>query len=136
MIKNSVSNGLLVEFETIFPDEGLPDIDDLLEDIPKRDVLLSVIQFLSIKRGNSRFDDPRELVNSMFSVENHSLANFVNRKLTAFIEGGISPSIIHSYSSLKIFERVFQTVDTEESLQSNQDFEQNLFKAYLGVGEK
>lgn len=130
MINNSVTNGLLLEFETVFPNQERPNVDSLLLGVPKNDVLLSAIQFLSINNGQSRFNDPRELIRVIFSPENIDLAEHVTNILSSLIAQGVKVSVVHTYSSLKIFERFFNVIDNEDE-QSNADFERNLFKAYL-----
>ena len=129
-MSNTVSMKQLLEFEVAFPEEEKLTVEQYLAG-GSRDVILNVAAFfLGFKSQKSRFEDNREFIEMFFRRENSNVANQVYDKIQELNKKGVSISIINSYSSLKLFEYFFSAPEAPE-IQTQAEFEVNLFKAYL-----
>lgn len=129
-IGNPVTMGQLLEFEVAFPGEK-PLTPEQYMAGGSRDFILNVAAlFLGFKPSNSKFDDNRELLRMFFSVENNDFAQQVYNIVYAIEKAGTKVGIVNTYSSLRLFECFFET-EAGEVTQSKEEFERNLFKAYL-----
>lgn len=127
---NVITLGQLLEFEVAFPGEK-PLTPEQYMAGGSRDFILNVAAlFLGFKANNSKFDDNRELLRMIFSVENNDFAQEVYNKVLAVERTGTKVGVINTYSSLRLFECFFKT-EAGEITQSKEEFERNLFKAYL-----
>jgi hypothetical protein len=129
-IGNSVSLGLLLEFDVAFPGEEKLTVEQYLAG-GSRDVILNAAAFfLGFKNHKSKFDDNREFLGMFFREENNKLANQIYDRIKEYEKSGKRIGIIHPYTSLKLFESFFSKPEEPET-QTHADFEVNLFKAYL-----
>jgi hypothetical protein len=125
-----ITIGQLLEFEVAFPGEQLLTPEQYMSGGNRDFILNAAALFLGFKSSNSRFDDNRELLRMFFSVENNDFAQNVYNKVLDIEKTGTKVGIINTYSSLRLFECFFKTEATELT-QTNEEFERNLFKAYL-----
>ena len=122
--------GLLLEFNSAFPDEEPLSINEYLSG-GSREMILNVAAFLlGFKNHKSKYADNRELLKMFFGAENNALANQLNDKIKVLEGTGNKVGIINTYSSLTLFEHFFRR-PAQEQTQSNAEFEVNFFKAYL-----
>ncbi len=129
-IGNPVTMGRLLEFDVAFPGEQPLTPEEYMAG-GSRDFILNVAAlFLGFNAINSKFNDNRELLRMIFSVENDVFAQQIYNRIHAIERTGEVVGVINSYSSLKLFECFFEK-DTGEVTQTNAEFERNLFKAYL-----
>ncbi|WP_017732415.1 hypothetical protein [Nafulsella turpanensis] len=134
-IGNTVGMGLLLEFEIAFPGEKPLRAEEYLKGAG-RDFILQVASFfLGFKSNGSKFNDNIELLGAIFGSENNGIANEVYDKIKAVERTGPKISIIHPYSSLKLFEYFFRQ-EVEVKTQTNAEIERNLFKAYLVINSE
>jgi len=125
-----ITMGQLLEFEVAFPGEQ-PLTPEQYMIGGSRDFILNVAAlFLGFKPSNSKFNDTKELFKMFFSVPNNEFAQNIYNKISAIEATGTKVGIINTYSSLKLFECFFKT-ESAEVTQTNEEFERNLFKAYL-----
>lgn len=130
LIKNPVRMGLLLEFNSAFPNEAPLTVEEYLRG-GSREMILNVAAFLlGFKSHKSKYDDNRELLGMFFDAENNQLANQLHDRIKALEKIGNKVGIINPYSSLTLFEYFFKRA-SDERTQSNAEFEVNFFKAYL-----
>jgi len=128
--ESNVSVAQLLEFEVVFPEERPLKPEEYLNGGSKSMILKAASHFLGFKSQNSKFNNNRELLGSIFGPENNAFANFVNDKINAIERTGNKIRIINTYTSLKLFEYFFAQEEKDEK-QTDAEFERNLFKAYL-----
>lgn len=129
-INNSVHLDRLLIFEDVFPNEKRLAPEEYLEG-GKRSLILNLATlFLGSFGFNSKYRDNKEVLQTIFGTENNELANSLYNQIISIEKGEIKISIIHTYSSLKLFEYFFGKKDVSET-QTNSEFEVNFFKAYL-----
>lgn len=129
-IESPFTIGQLLEFEVAFPGE-IPLTPEQYMVGGSRDFILNVAAlFLGFKPSNSKFDDNKELLRMFFSVENDDFALQVYNRVLAIEKTGTKIGIVNTSSSLKLFECFFKT-EAVEVTQTKEEFERNLFKAYL-----
>jgi hypothetical protein len=131
-IGNSVSMGLILEFEIAFPNEKRLTVEQYLAGSSREMILNAAAFFLGFKNHNSQFDDNREFLGMFFRAENNELANQIYDRIKEYEKKGVRIGIINTYSSLKLFEYYFSKPD-EPITQSEAELEVNLFKAYLAL---
>ena len=127
---HTLKDGLLLEFETVFPNEVPSKPEEYLKG-GKSSVILHISSFfLGFKHYNSAFKDNRELIGLMFSEVNSSFANRIYERISLLEKQFNIVQIINPYSSLRLFELFFSRGE-EPYTQTEAEFERNLFKAYL-----
>ncbi len=131
-IGNSVTMGLILEFEIAFPDEDRLSIEQYLAGSSREMILNAAAFFLGFKNNNSKFDDNREFLGMFFRTENKEVANQIYGRIKEYEKKGVQIGIINTYSSLKLFEYFFSKPEEPVS-QSEAELEVNLFKAYLAL---
>ena len=129
-IENSVNLDQLLEFKVAFPNENILTPEKYLEGGNKRVILKVASHFLGFKTQDSKFNDNRELLGTIFGLENNDFANVINDRINAIEKTGKKIRIINPFTSLKLFEYFFDKEDDTET-QTEAEFERNLFKAYL-----
>lgn len=133
-IKNSIGNaitmGQILEFEVAFPGEEKLSIEQYLTGGSRSLILNAAAFFLGFKNNKSKFDENKEFLRMFFCKENNELANQVYDRIKEFEKKCIRIGIINPYSSLKLFEYYF-TRPEEPETQTQDEFEVNMFKAYL-----
>lgn len=129
-IGNAVTMGQLLEFEIAFPGEEKLSIEQYLAGGSREIILKAATFFLGFKNHRSLFEDNREFLSKFFSAENTEFANQIYNRINEIEKTGVPVGIINPYSSLKLFEYYFSKPE-EPQTQTNQEFEVNLFKAYL-----
>ncbi|MGN7986050.1 hypothetical protein ACTJKC_01850 [Pedobacter sp. 22226] len=129
-IRNPVRMGLLLEFNTAFPDEEPLSVTEYLKG-GNREIILNVLSsFLGFKNHQSKYDDNREFIGMFFSGGNNKIANEIFDRIKVLEKEGNIVGIVNPYSSLTLFEHFFKLPE-EPQTQSNEEFEVNFFKAYL-----
>jgi hypothetical protein len=122
--------GQLLEFKVAFPNEEPQTVDQYLSG-GSRDVILNVSTFfLGFKSFDSKYEDNKTLLQTIFCPENEIFAKQLYSRIRAVENEGIKVGIINTYSGLKLFEYFFSRPDEPET-QSHAEFERNLFKAYI-----
>lgn len=127
-IKTTV--GQILEFKVAFPGEKPLTVEEYLAGGSRHIILKVASLFLSFKSSNSKFKDNQGFLRTFFSYENNSFANEIYAKTQTLEKKGVTIEIINTYSSLKLFECFFAKKEEAET-QSHDEFERNLFKAYL-----
>lgn len=130
--KNSINVGKLLEFEVVFPNEEMKTPQEYLKGGSQKIILKVAAFFLGFKPHNSKYANNKELLGSIFSEPNRQFATDVYQHIKVSEDKGEVVSIINAYSSLKLFEIFFEFGDAEE-IQTSEEFERNLFKAYLAI---
>ncbi len=121
---------LLLEFAVAFPGEQPRRPEEYLMG-GNRDLVLNAASFfLGFKNRDSRYVNNRDLLGMFFRQENRDFATAVHERIRIQERQGRQVQIINPYTSLKLFETFFQIVDNDVT-QTPQEFEINLFKAYL-----
>lgn len=128
--ENTVKLGQILEYEVAFPGEEKLSIEQYLGGGSRSMILNSAVFFLGFKDSKSKYADNREFIGMFFREENSSLANQVYDRIKELEKKNILISIINAYSSLKLFEYYFSKAE-EPEMQTQAEFEVNLFKAYL-----
>lgn len=134
-IENSVNLEQLLEFGIVFPDEIPLNPEEYLEGGDKSMTLKAASHFLGFKTQDSVFNDNRKLLESFFCPANNDFANEIYDRILELEKRGRKIRIINAYASLKLFEYFFDKIDNV-ILQSDAEFERNLFKAYLILNSK
>lgn len=130
IIDNPINIGLLLEFNTAFPFEVPLSVEKYLIG-GSRDTILNVAAFfLGFKNNKSKFKDNKELLKGIFGPKNSVFSSQVYTVIKDLEAKGYMVGIINTYSSLKLFEIFFKKA-AEQETQSPDEFEVNLFKAYL-----
>lgn len=135
VINDGVSLGQLLEFEVVFPEEKLIEPEEYLAGGSKDFILNVASAFLGFKNQNSKFDNPKEFLEMLFSIENNDFANSVYQKIKEVEAREKKVGIINPISSLQLFETFFQR-ESERVTQTSAQFEVNLLKAYLALNSK
>lgn len=113
-----------VDYSFFFDDEPLEVSEYLIG--AKTDVLLKTAAFLvNIAMPRSKYQNNQELLRGWFGKKNQEFRNFVATKMSSDYA---IPDII---SSLKLTELIVQLKTNSTSSLSSEEFEINLFKAYL-----
>jgi hypothetical protein len=135
-MNNAIRMSMLLEFEAVFPDEKPQTIEDYLKGGNKNIILNVAAFFLGFKPHNSKFDDTKILLSTIFNSENQVFANGIYAKIKAIeTTRPEKVKIINTYSSLSLFEAFFSKVEEQET-QTQTEFERNIFKAYLILNSK
>lgn len=122
--------GQLLEFKVAFPDEKPLTPEQYLKGGSKNFILNAAAFFLGFRVHQSEFADNRALLEMFFRQENLEFAQAIYRRLYAIEKTGVRIGIINPYTSLKLFEYFFSRPEEPET-QTEEEFERNLFKAYL-----
>jgi len=120
---------VVLEFEVAFPGEEKRSVEDYLYGASRDMVLKASTIFLAFKNHGSIYTTKR-FFETFFCAENNVLANEIYKRVRRIEERGTVIQIINPYSSLKLFELVFKKPE-EVDIQTQSEFEINLFKAYL-----
>lgn len=120
----------LLEFKTIFPNEKPLNPSDYLKGGNRSVILRVATFFLSFKNHDSKYQDSKKTLETIFGTENNRFANEVYIKIKGLEKEKTKVSIINPQSSLELFEYFFQKGEEEET-QTPSEFEINFFKAYL-----
>ncbi len=127
---NGLNIGQLLEFKVAFPDEQPLSIEQYLSG-GSRNIILNVAAFLlGFKSFDSKYDDHKKLLQTIFGSENVEFAQELYVRINAIENQGVKLGIINTYSGLKLFEYFFSRPDEPET-QTHEEFERNLFKAYI-----
>lgn len=121
----------LLEFEAVFPEETPSKPEAYLKGGNKKYILGAATFFLGFKNGDSKYKNPKAVIEVIFGSENKKIAQEIYDLITHLEQQQKRQvDIINPYSSLKLYEHFFQFTD-EEQTQSDSEFEINFFKAYL-----
>ncbi|MFN0216984.1 MAG: hypothetical protein ACKVT2_22225 [Saprospiraceae bacterium] len=133
-----ISHGLLVDFSILFPDEPVQDLETYFVGIDKQTLLLAGSYLLSIRSQNSKVSNFKVLLPNWFSEKNQVFATEVYTKLIELEKKFGELILINPESSIQFFEYCFENLpDREkESKISNDEFERNIFKAYITLTHK
>jgi hypothetical protein len=131
---SSVAMSLLLEFEVAFPGEKPLTPKEYLKGGNMDVVLKAAAAFLAFKQHESKFDDIKDFLRMFFSPGNAEFAKKIFSNIAA-LKNKNSIRVINPYTSLKLFEYFF-SLPQEEPTQTDLEFEQNLFKAYLGFNSE
>lgn len=134
-LENTVRLKQLLEFEVVFPEEKMLNLEQYLECSNREIILKSAAFFLGFKSSNSMFNDNRIFIETFFGAENKEIANHIYNKIEEIEKKGARVGIINTYSSLKLFEYIFSK-PSEQKLQKDNELEVNLFKAYLALNSE
>jgi hypothetical protein len=129
-IGNPVTMGQILEFDIAFPNEQPLTVEQYLTGGSRSVILNSAAFFLGFKNNKSEFSDTRKFLEMFFRKENTDFANQIYDNIRGLEKKGIQIGIINTYTSLKLFEYFFSRPEEPET-QSQEEFERNLFKAYL-----
>ncbi len=130
LIRNPIRMGLLLEFNSAFPDEKPLSVEQYLKGGSK-EIILNVAAFLlGFKSHESKYNDNDELLRVFFGDKNKDFAYKLHLTIKSLEAKGTKVGIINPYSSLTLFEYFFNK-PIEEETQSHDEFEVNFFKAYL-----
>lgn len=130
VINNSSYLELLLEFEAAFPKEKRLEPETYLIGGSRNIILKVATFFLGFKNRNSKYQDNKVLLESIFSKENNDFSNELYTNIQKLEKKGDKVKIINPDSSLRLFEIFFHTEEEKET-QTSTEFEINLFKAYL-----
>ena len=133
---NVVGQSLMLEFETVFSEESPLSVEEYLQGGDKNIVLKLAAAFLSIRPHDSKFNDNKFLIFTIFFSSGNS--DFAQHVYTAILRAEKKwgeVEVINNYSSLKLFE-TFIINEGMEVTQTPEEFERNLFKAYLVLNSK
>jgi hypothetical protein len=129
-MNKTAAMGRLLEFDVAFPGEQPLTLDEYLKGGSRSAILKVATFFLGFKPTNSRFKDNNVLLGAIFSEPNKNFSNNVYKKILEVEQSGTTVGIINPICSLRLFEYFFVLTEEEET-QSHEEFEINLFKAYL-----
>ncbi len=129
-IDNMIDMGILLEFNTAFPNEEPLTVEQYLSGGNRDIILNSAAFFLGFNNQESKYSDNREFLKMFFRRENNDFANKIYNRIENIEKEGITVDIINPYSSLRLFECYFSKSNETET-QTQAEFEVNLFKAYL-----
>lgn len=137
MAKTQTNVGMvqLLEFKVAFPGDKPLSVEEYLKGGSKAMILKVAAFLLGSKSQDSKYHDNREFLGAIFGPENNALANSVNDKITEIERKGTRVRIINTYASLKLFESFF-TKEEEPETQTHDEFETNIFKAYLTLNSE
>jgi hypothetical protein len=135
-IENPFKWRIRLEYGAVFPGEKLNNPSHFLKGISREMLLAVAVYFLGFKNRKSEYEDIKKLFEHFFCSDNKKFAVEMYNRIKKF-EKEIQKTalIINPYASLKLFQHVFESPDQKE-IQSNIDFEQNVFRAYLTINEE
>lgn len=126
----AIINNLILSFPDLFDEEG-KDEYEYLNELPSDDLKLSGAHLVNISKPKSPFYDIRFFLEKFFCEENNNLANEIYNKVVELRKTYPEVLILNPLTSLQVAEySLLQEVENNNEL-TNQDFEKNLFKAYL-----
>ncbi len=129
-IGKAINMGLLLEFESAFPDEVPLRPEQYLKGGKKSFVLNVAAFLLGFKSQDSKFKNKEEILNVFFGAQNEEFYNVILEKIKETEKEGSTIIIVNTYSSLTLFELFFQKEEEKET-QTPAEFEVSFFKAYL-----
>ena len=129
-IGNVMTLGILLEFETAFPGEKRLDVEEYLKGANRAVILKSASFLLGFNDQNSKYKENSTFLGMFFCKANKDFALHVQDRIKHLETESKRVGIINVHSSLKLFEHYFSK-EAEEETQSPEEFELNLFKAYL-----
>lgn len=134
MESNIVQLEIVLEFESIFPNETPCTPNEYLKG-ENRDVILRVASFfLGFHIQNSEYEDNQTLLKNIFfkEKENEAFARNILQKINDIEKKEQRKvTIINPLTSLMLFELFYDKKAEQERTQQPAEFERNLFKAYL-----
>jgi len=135
IIKNNVGIALVLEFKIAFPEEEPLSLEDYLKGGRKDIILKAATFFLSNGSQNSKYSKNEDFLGALFGEKNNEFANSVYERIVQEETVGKPVRILNTYSGLRLFEHFFSRNEEEET-QTHEEFERNLFKAYLTLNSE
>jgi hypothetical protein len=93
---SSVNMGLLLEFKVVFPGEEPRPVKEYLSGGTKSIILKIATFFLGFKAFNSKYNDNRELLRTLFGPENNGFANDIYSTIRTLEQTGKKVGIINT----------------------------------------
>ncbi len=134
-INKSLSMSQLLEFEVAFPGEQPLTPEQYLVGGSKAIILNVAAFFLGFDPVNSKFTDNKTFIETIFCEENNAFANEVYKRIRLLNSQVRHVTIVNTYASLILFEKFFNMEEGPE-IQTQAEFERNLFKAYLVINSE
>ena len=102
----------------------------------RKDIILKAATFfLSNGTKNSKYSKNKDFIEALFGEKNNEFATSVYVKIIKEETAGKTVRILNTYSGLRLFEHFFSKTEEEET-QTHEEFERNLFKAYLTLNSE
>lgn len=129
------SSNLLLEFKDIFPLETQKSPEEYLQGTDRETILSIISIYLRRHSAATKYRSDIEYLYKMFNNKNRGVYELIAFKIVGSIdfENGNPkqiPSIINTFTSLKLFEVYFK-MDNQDVTQTEEETEINFIKAYL-----
>jgi hypothetical protein len=126
---------VIIEYQDIFDIEET--VESLLDGIGKIRIIELCTFLLSFNTSNSIYKEPDRLLSMWFSIENEDFKNEVLNEISNYKSKVRTKDIVivNPISSLNLLEFAINNL-ADETTVSNENFEINIFKAYLLLNQK
>ncbi|NLO71782.1 MAG: hypothetical protein GX102_12740 [Porphyromonadaceae bacterium] len=123
---------VILQFETVFPEENYQDYLGKLNEIPKELLIDFSTHFLRFENENPLNIDYKLLLFNWFNKENEGFVRHLIQVIDNYLKtNGREFIIINPRTSLTLFEHILFQENSDKSEQNNSEHEILLFKIYL-----